>query len=312
MAKELDLVSLLDVFPPSIREDPNVQANAAAFDPEFHLLAKDVKEVLLYPRLDELPEPILDLLAWERHVDFYELAKTVEAKREVIRGAPAWHRKKGTVWAILKALEMFGVKGTFTNWYEMEPRGRPGTFAVDAELTDEYWKRSDWNDPASVVRRAIVESKAKRSFMESLYIHRDSQSRLDIVSATVPVQGIRHDIDIAPHRNGTSNLNIVSAMATVRRGTHSIALSRHTEGKGRGELVSGVATAQGLRHTVAIKPHDKGIAEPLRPQVATATVRRGTHEIRLKQVWTGARNNLGWRGVAACGIRITIGAASLS
>lgn len=312
MAKELEKLSLSDIIPGSIAGDENVQAAIQGIDPELQSVSRDIAEALIYSRIDELPEPVLDALAWQWHVDFYELAHSVEGKREVVKGALQWHRKKGTVWSILKALEMFGIKGTYTNWYEMEPSGKPYTFALDAELTDEFWKRSDWNDPASVVRRAIVESKAKRSFMESLYIHRDSQSRLDIVSATVPVQGIRHDIDIAPHREGTTALNFVSGMATVRRGTHSIALSRHTEGKGRGELVSGVATAQGLRHTVAIKPHDKGIAEPLRPQVATATVRRGTHEIRLKQVWTGARNNLGWRGVAACGIRITIGAASLS
>ena len=308
MAKELEKLSLSDIIPGSIAGDENVQAAIQGIDPEMQSVSRDIAEALIYSRIDELPEPVLDALAWQWHVDFYELAHSVEGKREVVKGALQWHRKKGTVWAILKALDMFGVRGTFTPWWEIEG-ARPYTFAIDAELTDEYWKRSDWNDPAGVVRRAIVESKAKRSFMESLYIHRDSQSRLDIVSATVPVQGIRHDIDIAPHRNGTSELNIVSATATVRRGTHSIALSRHTEGKGRVDLVSGTATAQGIRHTVDIKQQNRGTAEALKPLVSTALVRRGTHEIRLKQVLTGAKSGLAWKGAVACGVRLTIGAA---
>ncbi len=309
MAKELEKLSLSDIIPGSIAGDENVQAIVQAIDPELQSVSRNIAEALIYSRIDELPEPVLDALAWQWHADFYELAHSVEAKREVVKGALMWHRKKGTVWAILKALEMFGIKGTYTNWYEMEPHGEPYTFALDAELTDEFWKRSDWNDPASVVRRAVVESKAKRSFMESLYIHCDSQSQLDIVSATVPVQGIRHDIDIAPHRNGTSDLNIVSAMATVRRGTHSIAMFQHTKGTGREELVSGTATAQGIRHTVDIKQQNKGTAEALKPLVSTALVRRGTHEIRLKQVLTGAKSGLAWKGAVACGVRLTIGAA---
>lgn len=206
MAKDLKSISLLDVFPPSIREDLNVQANSEAFTPEFRLLAEDVKHVLLYPRLDELSEPILDLLAWERHVDFYELAKTAEAKREVIRGAPAWHRKKGTVWAILKALDMFGIKGTYTNWYEMEPKGKPGTFAIDAELTDTYWDRSDWNDPVSVVRRAVAESKAGRSWMSGLRVHIDDKTVNPVYVGAAVGQGQHHVIELPKPGSAHSTL----------------------------------------------------------------------------------------------------------
>ena len=258
MAKELDLVSLLDVFPPSIREDPNVQANAAAFDPEFHLLAKDVKEVLLYPRLDELPEPILDLLAWERHVDFYELAKTVEAKREVIRGAPAWHRKKGTVWAILKAMEMFGVKGTFTNWYEMEPRGRPGTFAVDAELTDEYWKRSDWNAPVSVVYRAIVESKAARSLLGKLHPHIDREAECDIFVGASVAMG-RHQSILMPSPKSGATVAVPKAGASVAMGRHqSVLMPSPKSGATATVPRAGVSIAVGRHQSVLVASPTSG------------------------------------------------------
>lgn len=280
MAKELEKLSLADIIPGSIAGDENVQAIVQAIDPELQSASQSIAEALIYSRIDELPEPVLDALAWQWHVDFYELAHSVEGKREVVKGTLQWHRKKGTVWAILKALDMFGVKGTFTPWWEIEG-ARPYTFALDAELTDEYWKRSDWNDPAGVVRRAIVESKAARSFMESLYIHRDSKSHLDIVSGTATAQGIQQSVPIA----------------------------LHTKGTGHGDFVSGMASAQGVRQSIAIKKHDHGTAETLKPVFAMAPVRRGVHEIRLKPALTGAKGQFTWGGTVACGVRITVGAA---
>ena len=249
MAKELEKLSLADIIPGSIAGDENVQAIVQAIDPELQSVSRNIAEALIYSRIDELPEPVLDALAWQWHVDFYELAHSVEGKREVIKGSLPWHRKKGTVWAILKALDMFGVKGTFTPWWETEG-ARPYTFALDAELTDDYWKRSDWNDPAGVVRRAVLESKAARSFMESLYIHRNLRGRLDVVSAAVPVQGVRQSIAIKKHDSGTAEpLNPAFSLIPVRRGNHEIRLKPARPGMIH-SLVWGGAISCGVRITI--------------------------------------------------------------
>ena len=57
---------------------------------------------------DICPAEFLPHLAWSLSVDFWELADSDERRRELIRGAIEWHRKRGTPWAIKQALAAFG------------------------------------------------------------------------------------------------------------------------------------------------------------------------------------------------------------
>lgn len=61
--------------------------------------------------VDECPELFLPYLAWTLSVDFWELATTDEQRRNMICGALAWHRKRGTPWAIKQALTAIGYPG---------------------------------------------------------------------------------------------------------------------------------------------------------------------------------------------------------
>ena len=110
MAKNLHDLSLQDILPSSIRDDYQVYAAAKALDPELQGVSRDIREALILSRIDELPEAVIDLLAWQWHVDFYELARTLEMKRKAVKGSIRWHRKKGTVWAIRQALAMLDIE----------------------------------------------------------------------------------------------------------------------------------------------------------------------------------------------------------
>lgn len=57
---------------------------------------------------DTCPPEFLPYLAWSLSVDFWELAQTDDERRDLIRGAIQWHRKRGTPWAIKQALAAFG------------------------------------------------------------------------------------------------------------------------------------------------------------------------------------------------------------
>ena len=105
MAKELELISLHDVIPHSISGDKNVQAILRAADPQLNEVSQSVREAFILSRLNELPENVIDLLAWQWHVDFYEPELPIATKRELVRESISWHRKKGTKAAIISALE---------------------------------------------------------------------------------------------------------------------------------------------------------------------------------------------------------------
>lgn len=59
--------------------------------------------------LAPLSEAELELLAWQFHVDFREVASTREQLAELVRDAIPWHRIKGTPASIRAALALFGI-----------------------------------------------------------------------------------------------------------------------------------------------------------------------------------------------------------
>lgn len=104
MAKTLTDITFADMLPESIRNDATISAAAAALDGEIQAVNSELEKPLLYARLDELPESIIDHLAWQLHVDFWEPDLQIERKRDLVRQSIAWHKYKGTVWAVRQAL----------------------------------------------------------------------------------------------------------------------------------------------------------------------------------------------------------------
>ena len=87
---------LITIVPSSISGDKTIRNISAATDPGLRKISRDTLLLLLLPRLDELPEKIVDALAWQYHVDFYDDAATLEKKRALVKQSIKWNRRKGT------------------------------------------------------------------------------------------------------------------------------------------------------------------------------------------------------------------------
>lgn len=113
MLKSREDLSLFDILPDSLSEIYEVKAAAWALDPEIKGVTQAIREALILARLDELPEPVVDLLAWQYHVDVYEplLTMSLERKRDQVRNAILLHRHKGTKWAMRQMLDLLGYSG---------------------------------------------------------------------------------------------------------------------------------------------------------------------------------------------------------
>ena len=200
MAKEIESLALMDIAPPSIAQDKNVQNLFSGIDPNLMQVSEAISEAFIISRIPELPEPVLDLLAWQWHVDFYELSQNIEAKRSMVMNSIAWHRKKGTRWAILQALEMLGVEAKFTSWQDLQDEGaEPYTFVIDAKITPDFWQRIDWTKPTQTIRRAIELSKATRSWMSRLHIYQETSTDMNIYAGGAINHAVSHDVDFVYH-----------------------------------------------------------------------------------------------------------------
>ena len=251
MAKIIHDLSLADIAPPSIKNDETVRNIISAVDPELLSVSDAISEAFIISRIRELPEPVLDLLAWQWHVDFYELAHNIDAKRDMVLGSIQWHRKKGTRAAIISALEMVGVEAKFTAWYEEEEnKNNPYTFAIDAKLTDDFWERVDWTKPTQTIRRAILESKAARSYMSRLYVHYDNGTEHHASFALGLSVGATHDIKIRQPVYGSATLRIMSGALLSQGIFYSIGVKNSSANNAVLKVKSGSLLSQGIFYEI--------------------------------------------------------------
>ncbi len=97
------------LLPPNLVGDKNIEALCESADHVFALNA-ELYKLLIYSRIDELPEEVLDLLAWQFHIEDYEFAEDIWEKRKLIKEFYELHKIKGTVAGIKRALELAKAK----------------------------------------------------------------------------------------------------------------------------------------------------------------------------------------------------------
>lgn len=83
---------------------------------------------------DTCPVPLLPYLASARSVDRWNANWPEEVKRRVVRDAFAVHQRKGTAGALRRAIEPLGYRLTIQEWWQTDPPGPRGTFALDVGI----------------------------------------------------------------------------------------------------------------------------------------------------------------------------------
>ena len=209
MSKDLQSTSLLDILPQNLLADKKINAAAQALDDELQKITEATRNALLLPRLDELSEEVIDLLAWQWHVDFYEPSMSIETKRQLVRESIAWHRIKGTKAAVEKMAQTVFKGGVVTEWFEYG--GEPYHFRIDL-LTAPNITQDDTARLLAVVNAA----KNVRSVLDELRFRREAQN--DMYYAAAP--SIHTTYEIRP-------AEITDATAEARRHIGA-AVSTHT------------------------------------------------------------------------------------
>ncbi|MBQ3059620.1 MAG: phage tail protein I [Desulfovibrio sp.] len=189
MSRRIGSTPFRDLLAHSIATDPTLRAAADALDQALGRATRAIPQVLLYARLahdtgfvdpvpmlppmtrlselsgglQELPEAALDYLAWQLHVEGYEAAVSVQAKRELISSSLLLHRRRGTPWAVRHALETaLRVPTTISQWFEYE--GKPYFFRVRMDVTGSPYDEASANNAL----RLIYDYKNVRSWLDYL------------------------------------------------------------------------------------------------------------------------------------------------
>ena len=163
MAKELINLSLQHVAPSSIKDDKTVSAAIKSLDPELNSVSHDICEAFILSRIDELPELLIDLLAWQWHVDYYEPDLPLATKRSLVKSSISWHRIKGTPQAVAQLVTQLFGSAKVSEWFDYH--GRAYFFRVAVNISGLNTLEMDAAALAKL-RRVIKCAQNARSWLE--------------------------------------------------------------------------------------------------------------------------------------------------
>lgn len=185
MARRLGETPFAELLPHNLAQDATLKAVADSLDKILAPSIAGIAPLLIYDRLSKaapqsllpplmrlaeqsgglapLPEQLLDMLAWQLHVDGYEAAYDYQAKERLIWQSLMLHRRKGTPWAVRNALAAaFGGEASIDEWFNYA--GKPYFFRAWLDVTGLFWDQ----EATPKALRLIWEYKNVRSWLEFL------------------------------------------------------------------------------------------------------------------------------------------------
>ncbi len=175
-------------LPRPLTHDPKMVALAKAAAEKLLEISGAVENVLIYSRIDELPEELIDILAYDIHVDWYDYSYPLEIKREILKGSVKVHKRMGTKYAVEKALRAIYQKSRVKEWFEYG--GEPGHFRVILNAGDNNLRL----DIADMVKQINI-YKRLSAHLDSIHIEKSKSTRVYVAVGKETLVKVRHKIE---------------------------------------------------------------------------------------------------------------------
>ncbi len=127
--------NLLRTLPTVLQGDDNMVALATSIATILAGRADEIKALCIYSRIDELPEELLDILAKDFKVDWWDGDYTLEEKRQTLKDSWRVHRTLGTKAAVLAAISAIYPDTKVLEWWQYG--GQPYHFRLLIDSTYE-------------------------------------------------------------------------------------------------------------------------------------------------------------------------------
>lgn len=159
---KIEELRLLSLLPPSIKSDPDIQAAATVLDKSGEKTLQLIKKLNFFVNPHLADHDLLDAVAADLHVDFYDKTFSIETKRRLIDESMILHMEKGTAKSVEDLLTTVFGQGEVEEWYEYG--GLPYHFRIYTS------DKSATNERANEFIRALESVKRKSTVLESITI----------------------------------------------------------------------------------------------------------------------------------------------
>lgn len=127
--------NLMGALPLALREDPSVVALAEALATVLAERPAEIDRLRIYPAIETLDEPLLDILAYDFKVDWYDYGYSLEEKRRTLKDSWRVHKLLGTKAAVVMAISAIYPRTQVLEWFEYG--GEPYHFRLDINITND-------------------------------------------------------------------------------------------------------------------------------------------------------------------------------
>jgi len=159
---DLNNVDLLALQTKAMQKDPTTKGLCAALTPQLQDIANKARLCILLGRVDELPAAVLDELAYQLNITWYDAGAADEVKRALIKSSDLVHMTLGTPYAIEQVVADYFGDGYVEEWFEYG--GDPFYFRVITSNT------AVTGDLATQFANAIEKVKRKSTRLEQVII----------------------------------------------------------------------------------------------------------------------------------------------
>lgn len=127
--------NLLRTLPDALRNDESMAALAESIAGVLADRPGEIRNLLIYSRIDQLPEDLLDILAHDFKVDWWDGDYSLEEKRRTLKDSWRVHRMLGTKAAVETAISAIYPDTQVSEWWEYG--GKPYHFKLLIDATYE-------------------------------------------------------------------------------------------------------------------------------------------------------------------------------
>ena len=154
--------NLLLIVPPALTHDPAMMARAAADAEALTARLTEIDKVRVISNIDGLEEAVLDILARDFKVDWWDPEYSIEEKRRTLKGSWRVHKTLGTKAAVETAISAIYPHTRVLEWWEYG--GEPYHFRLDINITNDH-----------------IDSDKQRRVLERLNFYKNLRSHVDEV-----------------------------------------------------------------------------------------------------------------------------------
>lgn len=126
--------NLLRIFPPALNYDKAILALGTITAGILEARLAEIDKTRVIANIDNLDEAVLDILAYDLKVDWYDYDYPIQAKRELIKNSILAHKRLGTVYAVKSVLNSLYPNSELEEWFTYD--GTPGCFRLNVNVSN--------------------------------------------------------------------------------------------------------------------------------------------------------------------------------